>query len=47
VKKLRAKDEKEMMEADLQEDRTQADATDTAEAERKQHQQESLGFRNS
>lgn len=47
VKKLRAKDEKEMTEADLEEDRMQADATDAAEAERKRHEQEALGIRNS
>lgn len=47
VKKLGAKDEKEMMEADLQEERMQVDATDAAEAERKKHEQEALGFRNS
>jgi len=44
VKKLSAKDRKELMEADLQADRMKADAADSAEAEKKRHEQEVLGI---
>ena len=38
VKKLSAKDEKELMEAEFQEDRMQSDAAESVEAQKKRHE---------